>query len=368
MNFTSSYAGKRCLIFGHTGFKGRWLSTWLVSLGAEVAGFSLSLDEWKSSCLPDPGLLANWWVDVADGDAVVSCLRDFNPDFIFYLAAQPIVSASIVDPYRTFRTNVMGAVNILHGLLNIENAVCIFVTSDKCYENREWVYGYREIDRLGGKDPYSASKACAEIWFAAFCQTYRDDLESRAIKLSSVRAGNVVGGGDISINRLIPDCIFKWCKSEAVELRSPYSTRPWQHVLDPLSGYLSLGACLADNQVSARVNYQSFNFGPNDSGRTVLEVVEELKLNWSTNSPYYIVQDNQNDLSQKESALLSLNIEKVSNLIGWSPLLSFEKTIELTAEWYEVGRELDFDEEKIRSSAITIKQIREFESMCCGFN
>jgi CDP-glucose 4,6-dehydratase len=249
MSIRNIYCGKKILITGHTGFKGCWLSIWLQNMGAEVIGLSNAIPTNPSMfrLLNLEARIRTIWADVRDKKIIKEVFEKEAPDFVFHLAAQAIVSKSYIDPIETIESNVIGTANILNGLMNLTN-VCsaVIVTSDKCYENNEWPWGYRENDSLGGKDIYSASKACAEILIHSFIQSYFKDSET--VRIASARAGNVIGGGDWAKDRVIPDCIRAWKNKIPVEIRSPESTRPWQHVLEPLGGYLLLGKALYQNK------------------------------------------------------------------------------------------------------------------------
>jgi CDP-glucose 4,6-dehydratase len=324
------FKGKRVFITGNTGFKGSWLSHWLVNLGAEVGGYS-NLDR-TEPCLYEDLLLnkriKQYVGDIADYTQLSFAISDFNPDFVFHLAAQAIVSESVFKPLETFRTNTLGTITLLEVLrANQYQGVAVIVTSDKCYENIEKIDGYLEDDQMGGKDPYSASKGAAEIAISAYLRTYPEAFP----KLAIGRAGNVIGGGDWNKNRIIVDCVKAWEKMELVNLRNPESTRPWQHVLEPLSGYLSLAmALLSDDSVSK----QAFNFGPdNNSNFTVREVVDLLSKQWP-NCPGARATNQGSQSVGPEAKLLSLNCDKAKKLINWESTLSLDETVKLIANWY----------------------------------
>lgn len=333
-SFKGLFNGKTVLVTGHTGFKGSWLSIWLSLLGADVIGVSDKVPTTPSHYdLYSKSIHAkDYRIDIRDKVALTKIINDVRPDFIFHLAAQPIVSESIRDPYETISVNALGMSSILESVRHVDHSlVCILITSDKCYENVEWCWGYKETDRLGGKDPYSASKACAEIIYSSYFRTYLVDNPN--LKVASVRAGNVIGGGDWSKDRIIVDCITSWQKSLPVQLRAPNATRPWQHVLEPLSGYLVVAASLANNEIT---NGESFNFGPQSSGsKTVKDVVLELfsrKPVLTQLEEPFIISDNY---SMREAKLLSLNIDKASYELGWCPTLDFDQTIDFVSEWYQ---------------------------------
>lgn len=325
----SSFKGKKVLVTGHTGFKGSWLSIWLRQLGAEVHGLSQGIP-YSPSLFQEASLTRTFEsdnrVDVASFNDVLPIIKDISPDYVFHLAAQPIVRASYEDPSRTFLTNVVGTVNIFQSLRLIDScSTCVFITSDKCYENKEWIYGYRENDELGGKDPYSSSKACAEIALKSLGRS----IEGRQFRYATGRAGNVIGGGDWSDSRIIPDCIRSWEKGVSVSLRSPKSTRPWQHVLEPLAGYLRLAECLASQ---ASLDGESFNFGPNDTANNLnVETVVSILASECPGLKYVV--DEKNRIGE-EASLLQLDISKSRALLDWNPILDVESAIRWTGLWY----------------------------------
>ena len=327
--FNKNYLNKKVIVTGHTGFKGSWLSIWLYLLGAKVYGIS-------DRVLTDPShfdLINNEFVediriDIRSQNDVVEVINDIKPDFIFHLAAQSLVNKSYDFPKLTWETNVIGTINILESLRKLEKkCISIFITSDKCYENVEWVWGYKETDRLGGKDPYSSSKAAAELAIYSYSNSFF--AVNSNVSIASARAGNVIGGGDWSLNRLIPDCVRAWSNNEKVFLRNPYSTRPWQHVLEPLGGYLLLGYKLANDYA---LHGQSFNFGPHlDKNYSVIDVVNQFSKTWDI-AKYEIEKDIAKE--KYESNLLKLNCDKALFYLNWKSSLNFEDTISLTAKWY----------------------------------
>ena len=261
MAFKSVYDGAKVLITGHTGFKGCWISTWLIKLGADVYGVSDEVFESPSlfSALRLEDKLTHLLGDIRDQDVVSKAIDEIKPDFVFHLAAQSIVSLSYTDPLKTFSTNVLGTLNVLEALRKVEHKCCaVLITSDKCYHNSEWIWGYRETDQLGGKDPYSSSKAAAEILIRSCFDSFFN-TESSPIRLVSARAGNVIGGGDWKQDRVVPDAVRAWSEDQPVTIRAPKSTRPWQHVLEPLSGYLTAGEALHSGMP---VHGEAYNFGP----------------------------------------------------------------------------------------------------------
>lgn len=328
----SLYKNKRVLVIGHTGFKGTWLSEWLLNLGADVSGYSLYLPSEPNhfTLLKHDQRTNHHEGDIRDLPQLQQVLTKVAPEIVFHLAAQPIVSRSISDPVETFHTNVLGTTHVLEALRNTSSVKsAVIITSDKCYENVEWEYGYRENDHLGGKDPYSASKAAAEAVFHSYFRTYFAG-DSARIRLATARAGNVIGGGDWAKDRLIPDCVRAWGQDQAPEIRSPFATRPWQHVLEPLSGYLALGCLLYQN--AEGVNGESFNFGPGaEVNHTVAQVLDECHNHWQ-NANYSTIP---NPLNQKECGLLKLNCDKALHRLAWLPSLRFEETIGFTMNWYK---------------------------------
>lgn len=331
--FNNYYKGKRVLVTGHTGFKGSWMCLWLNQLGARIAGFSDRIptepshfEAAKISDLLDRDTRA----DIADNSALEKCISEFKPEIIFHLAAEPIVRTCFEDPRLAFQTNLMGTVNVLDiGRKHDFIKSIVLITSDKCYENVEWTFGYRENDQLGGKDPYSASKACAELAASAFYRSFYKDLSTA---MCTVRAGNVIGGGDWAANRIVPDCVRAWSEGQSVQIRSPKSTRPWQHVLEPLSGYLWLGALLGTDERKA-LNGEPYNFGPAAEGNfTVEQLINEMQKSWGEAKFH---QNSDHVADKKEAGLLKLCCDKANHRLRWRPALSFEQTAELTVNWYK---------------------------------
>lgn len=333
--FGNAYAGRSVFITGHTGFKGSWLSCWLVALGANVTGFSLDVPT-EPSAFQALGLAARMQDlrgDICDYGQVNAAIKKAKPEIVFHLAAQALVRESYREPALTLRTNALGSMNLLEAVRHNDGVkAAVLITSDKCYRNDEWVYGYREIDTLGGADPYSASKACAEIiahsWFQSFFQN--------GPACATARAGNVIGGGDWARDRIVPDCARAWQASQPARLRSPNATRPWQHVLEPLSGYLWLGAKLLRNDLAGPATRspqgQAYNFGPpQDAIHSVGEVVQGLARHWR-NFNYEL--DKAGQAEMKECGLLKLCCDKALAELNWKATLDFEETIRYTAEWY----------------------------------
>ena len=351
LNRLDTFRNKRVLVTGHTGFKGSWLTAWLDLIGAKVFGLSLPPPTEPShiKILKLSGLENEYIQDITDFEKVSEIITSINPDFVFHLAAQPIVKTAYLDPVTTWKTNVLGTQSILEAMRKInKKVVSIFITSDKCYENVEWVWGYKETDKLGGKDPYSSSKAAAEILLSSYARSLVTATSQKYF--ASVRAGNVIGGGDWASDRIIPDIIRSWyVKKLPVVLRNPFSTRPWQHVLEPLGGYLHLGAMMWDNDSE----FDSYNFGPpSDQNKTVLDVVKKMDDLVPKDNLLNRIEIKNDGPQFNEAGLLKLNCEKALTKIGWKPLLDFELTIEMTAMWYE--------EYLSKGKIITKEQIRNY--------
>jgi CDP-glucose 4,6-dehydratase len=332
--FGDIYRGKRVLVTGHTGFKGAWLSAWLLELGAEVHGLSLDLVS-QPNLFEVLGLeqrLRHSYGDIRSQDAVARRVAEVRPDFVFHLAAQSLVRWSYDDPVATFDTNVLGTVHLLEALRGPgSGCVAVFITSDKCYLNKELDRGYREEDELGGLDPYSGSKGAAELAIRAYCASFFSRAGSPT-RIATARAGNVIGGGDWAADRIVPDCIRAWSRGAPVEVRHPASTRPWQHVLEPLSGYLCLGAALA---AGGERHGESYNFGPPaEMSATVAELIEALAAHWTFAARHERMKvAPRSDF--REAALLQLNCEKAGAQLQWRPALEFSETMRLTASWYD---------------------------------
>ena len=325
--------GKKVLITGHTGFKGSWLALWLLQMKAKVYGLSLPPESSKNlfDSLKIKEDLVHIICDIRDKEKLDKYIKDIKPEIVFHLAAQPLVVRSYQEPINTWEVNVIGTLNILNSLTKYcKESIGIFITTDKVYQNKEWVYGYRENDRLGGYDPYSSSKAATELaissWRSSFCNL--DNNQTSNFSFASARAGNVIGGGDWSENRIIPDVINSLEKNKTIIVRNPYSTRPWQHVLEPLSGYLSL----AEKLINEKQKYStSYNFGPYiNSNRTVKELVEECLKSWDGE---YKNANNFKELH--EAGMLNLVIEKAIKELNWEPKWDFKKTIKKTMSWYK---------------------------------
>jgi CDP-glucose 4,6-dehydratase len=347
--FSSIYKNKRVLVTGHTGFKGSWLTAWLKELGAEISGLSLepNTDPAHFTLLDLP--INSHITDIRDAEKVRKILIHEQPEIVFHLAAQPLVRYSYETPLETFATNVMGTANILQACRSIESLKAIVViTSDKCYENREWNVGYRECDPMGGYDPYSASKGCAELVTSCFRNSFFN-LEKfgkdHQILLASARAGNVIGGGDWAKDRLIPDMIRSVVANEKVQIRKPNATRPWQHVLECLSGYLRLGEQLLKGKPQFA---DAWNFAPNDEGAiSVLEIVKKMHQRWKKID--FEVYDQIDHLH--EAHYLKLDASKANSKLHWKAVWNLGSTLQITADWYR-----DFYENKKIATLDNIKQ------------
>ena len=331
------WRGKRILLTGHTGFKGSWLGLWLSELGAKVTGVGLKPNTEPNlfNQLRLKDRLQNHYIaDIRDFDALTSIVESTNPEVVLHLAAQPLVRHSYLDPLGTWATNVQGSLHLLEALKPLQQTCSVvMVTTDKVYANQEWDYGYRESDRLGGHDPYSASKAAAELaissWRDSFCGT--DQHQTPHLAIATARAGNVIGGGDWATDRIVPDAMRALARRKPIPIRSPHATRPWQHVLEPLSGYLLLAEKLAEKTQIKRKYCSAFNFGPNlEANRSVQDLIKEISKHW--NGSWQEVT-NQNALH--EAGRLHLQIDKAHHQLGWRPLWNFKTTVERTVNWYK---------------------------------
>jgi CDP-glucose 4,6-dehydratase len=329
MDYLGIYAQKKVLVTGHTGFKGAWLSIWLKELGAEVIGFSLA--QWPNEHLFNKtglsGKLIDQRGDIADIQRLEEAFVRYKPEIIFHLAAQSLVRDSYSDPVKTFNNNFMGTVNVLECIRKTDSVKAgVIVTTDKCYKDKEWRKGYRETDELGGYDPYCASKAAAEL----AVDSYRNSFLKKTGKLAaSARAGNSIGGGDFSKDRLIPDCILALKENKPIKVRNPGSIRPWQHVLEPLYGYLLLGSKLLSNEKAFAA---AWNFGPEkESIIPVAKVVELVIKNWGSGKQL----DARNPDDLHEAGLLNLDISKVKRKLKWKPKWDIEEAVNKTVYWYK---------------------------------
>ena len=346
------WSGKKVLVTGHTGFKGSWLCLWLQKLGAEVIGYAL-----EAPTVPNlfkvAGVQENMTSiidDIRNKEGLLNVIKTYKPEIIFHLAAQPLVRKSYANPVETFETNIMGTVNLLDAIRFSESIrVVVNITSDKCYDNKEWSWGYREIDSMGGYDPYSCSKGCSELITNSFRQSY---FKEKNIHLASVRAGNVIGGGDWAEDRLVPDIIKSLIKSEIVSIRSPFAIRPWQHVLEPLNGYMMLARAMWQN---GEKYSEAWNFGPDDDHViTVGELTNNLTKLWMGNLK--IKKDSKKQ--PHEATLLKLDCSKAKINLGWYPKLNLADTLMWTVDWYK-----EFVENSDAMKAVTLKQIETYEKL-----
>ncbi len=328
--FDNVYRDRTVLVTGHTGFKGSWLAVWLMELGARVVGISdavpTSPSHFESARLNER--LADIRIDIRDAHALRAAIHAARPDFIFHLAAQPLVRRSYREPVETIAVNTMGTAHVLDALRSLGHpCVAVMITSDKSYDNVEWIWGYRETDRLGGKDPYSGSKGAAELAIRSFVASYFSSPDC-AIRVGVARAGNVIGGGDWAEDRIVPDCVRAWADQTSVEIRNPKSIRPWQHVLEPLSGYLALGAKLSADRT---LHGEPFNFGPPaEQNHSVGELVEAMQRHWPGAECSIAAESS----AASEAQLLKLNCDKALATLHWRSTLNFAETVQMTAEWY----------------------------------
>lgn len=330
MRDLSVFKRAKILITGHTGFKGSWLSLWLTQLGAQVYGASLDVPSAPSHFVAAEleSRVRDYRLDILDKDALTGLFEEIQPDFVFHLAAQALVRRSYETPVETWQTNALGTINVLEALRALQNpCAAVVITSDKCYDNVEWVWGYRETDALGGPDPYSASKGAAELAIRSYVRSFFPS--DGVVRIGIGRAGNVIGGGDWAGDRIVPDCIRAWSLGRTVPLRNPLATRPWQHVLEPLSGYLNLAMVLKG---SPALHGEPFNFGPPaHQNHSVGELVSAMAGHWD--------QVRSEDVSAQhggpyESGLLKLNCDKALNHLGWRAVWDFPATVRATALWY----------------------------------
>lgn len=356
--FDNIYNGKKVVITGNTGFKGSWLTVWLLKLGAKVIGISKDIPTNPSmfEALQLESKITYFKEDLRNYQAVKKIISTIKPDFIFHLAAQPLVVASYLIPLETITTNVVGTANILESLREL-NPFCIavIITSDKCYDNVEWVWGYKETDTLGGKDIYSGSKGAAELIIKSYYHSFFKDPSRSNVKLISTRAGNVIGGGDWADYRIVPDCIRAWRNGDSVEIRSPKATRPWQHVLEPLCGYLAIATELSKN---AKLNGENFNFGPHtEHTKTVYDLLNDLSKYWNLKQEPSRFSENLSEFH--EAGLLKLNCDKALFHLNWLPAMDYHKLIEFTSTWYYSF----YYDKNIDLFKFTLNQINEYEKI-----
>jgi len=355
-----SWHGKRVFLTGHTGFKGGWLALWLASKGARVRGYALD------PCT-DPNLFTVARIDrviddirgdIRDPGSLESAMQSFAPEVVFHMAAQPLVRLSYDDPIGTYETNVIGTARVLDSIRRTPSVrAVVSITTDKCYENKEWIWGYRETDPLGGYDPYSSSKACAEIVSAAYRQSYFSTakLTEHKVALATARAGNVIGGGDWSLDRLIPDLVRGFLAGEPVPIRRPHAIRPWQHVLEPLAGYISLAEHLLSPNAAHYAT--AYNFGPaDDDAQPVAWIVDKMTSFWGDGASWFL--DEQEHVH--EAGYLKLDASRARADLGWTPHLHLETALEWLVKWYrawQAGADMH---------AYTLAQIAAYESLLAG--
>ncbi|MDD4601157.1 MAG: CDP-glucose 4,6-dehydratase [Negativicutes bacterium] len=349
---TGFWRNKTVFLTGHTGFKGTWLALWLQKLGAKVIGYSLKAPT-KPNMFDTVNLsekMISVYGDVREHDNLYSVIKQYQPDIVFHLAAQSLVRKSYHNPIETFSTNIMGTVNILDAAKNVPSIKAVInITSDKCYENKEWVWGYRESDPMGGDDPYSCSKGCSELITASFRKSFFSQLNQAAV--ATARAGNVIGGGDWAEDRLVPDCIRALHSSKPIIIRNPHAFRPWQHVLEPLSGYINLAKALYD---AGPDFIGAWNFGPqSDVSKSVGYIVQKLISNWGSDTELLTEPSNL-----KEANYLKLDCSKAETKLGWKTRWGLDIAICKTIEWYKAFYSCD------DMYRLTIKQIDDYEQSC----
>ena len=351
--FGNVYRTRRVLVTGHTGFKGSWLVQWLLQLGAEVAGYSIDIPSQPSNFeLLGLDLRIRHDVgDMRDPQRLAAAIDEFRPDVVFHLAAQALVRRSFADPVSTYETNVMGMVHLLECLRQRDwISAAVLITSDKAYRNDEWCWGYRENDALGGHDPYSASKSCADLIAQSYAKSF---LGEGKTPIAIARAGNVIGGGDWAVNRIVPDCVRAWTKGDSAPIRSPHATRPWQHVLEPLSGYLWLAARLLQGESGLRG--ETFNFGPDANvSQSVADLLEAMTMRWPR-TRWEVPQGF--DKGGAEARLLKLSCDKALFHLHWYAALDFHSTVAFTVDWYRSWHHggvemINFTDEQIRQYCV----------------
>ena len=354
------WSGRRVFLTGHTGFKGSWLALWLTHLGAQVRGYAL--DPNTTPNLFNEGhvhsIIDDVRGDIRDSDALEASISTFAPDTIFHLAAQPLVRFSYEDPIGTYETNVIGTAKLLNIVRRMPSVrAVVVVTTDKCYENKEWAWGYREIDPLGGYDPYSSSKACTEVVTAAFRQSYfpRELYPQHGVAIATARAGNVIGGGDWSSDRLLPDLVRGFMSGKPVEIRRPHAIRPWQHVLEPLCGYIKL----AENLLSkdAPTFARAYNFGPQDNdAQPVSWIADHMVSQWGRNASWF-----QGEPGPHEAGYLKLDASMARADLGWTPRMNLSEALTLLVSWYQAHAAGE------KMHQFTLEQIRAYESLGSDF-
>lgn len=352
-----NWSGKRVLITGHTGFKGSWLSLWLQSKGADLCGFALEPPT-PVNLFTDAGVAAGMRSvlgDIRDTAAVRKVFQEQRPEIVFHMAAQPLVRSSYTDPVGTYATNVVGTASVLEAARHTPSVrAIVVVTTDKCYENREWDWPYRENDRLGGYDPYSNSKACTELVVSSYRNSFFNPAayDEHGVAIASVRAGNVIGGGDWATDRLVPDVMRAFLAAQPVLIRNPHAIRPWQHVLEPLRGYIAVAESLCEKGTT---NAEAWNFGPEQAdAQTVEWIVRKLAGLWGEDAEWRVDSGDH----PHEAHTLQLDWSKAKRRLDWSPALTLSDALAATAEWYKVksqGKDM---------RAFTLQQIRSYEERC----
>ncbi len=353
-NYKKLFKNKKIIVTGHTGFKGTWLSAWLVKLGAKVTGVSNGLPSSPShyKYLNFGKKIKSYNIDIRNYKKIHSVVKKSNPDFIFHLAAQALVKKSYNLPGETFYSNSIGTLNLLESLRNInKRCIVIIITSDKVYKNLESKTGYKETDLLGGEDPYSASKAAAEIIIHSYIKSFFSNKKNKVL-ISVARAGNVIGGGDWAVDRLIPDCVRAWSKNKLAIIRNPKSTRPWQHVLEAVWGYIALATFLNSNK---KIHGESFNFGPpSNSNHTVKKIVQIIRETWK--NAKWTTKPQRKKVS--ETNILKLNSSKSYKVLNWKCSLTIKETMTMVSEWYQ-----NFYLKNGKINNFTLKQINYYESI-----
>lgn len=357
-----AFKDKTVLVTGHTGFKGSWLALWLVELGAKVVGYALepSTNPSLFKCLELESHIKHYVGDLCDYEKLNSVIQKEKPEIIFHMAAQALVKESYKNPKRTYETNVLGTINLFEAVRQSDSVrTVVNITTDKCYENKEWVFAYRENDNLGGYDPYSSSKACSELITAAYRNSFfnpKDYGTKHHIALASARAGNVIGGGDWSEDRLVPDSVKALSLNKPIMIRNPYSTRPWQHVLEPLAGYLELAYKL---QLDPMNYVEAWNFGPREDAAINVETLVTKIIKFWGKGLYKLETDTN---QAHEANNLKLDLSKTSEKLKFRPILSIDEALQMTVQWYRNFYELH----SARAKEFTLNQLRDYHKKRFG--